>query len=116
MAVKEVNEKYRCNICGNEVIVTKVGGGTLVCCGEEMELIEPKKEESVLEEGIEVGREEETEEAKIGKETSFEELEKKEEEIQEKIEKVSEEIGEEESEEPKEIEDYEEDIEAEEEE
>jgi len=120
LAVKEVNEKYRCNICGNEVIVTKVGGGTLVCCGEEMELIEPKKEESVLEEGIEVGGEkktkEEMEEAKIEKETNFEELEKKEEEIQEKIEKVSEEIGEEESEEPKEIEDYEEDIEAEEEE
>jgi desulfoferrodoxin-like iron-binding protein len=39
VGVQEVNEKYRCNICGNEVIVTKVGGGTLVCCGEDMELI-----------------------------------------------------------------------------
>ncbi|MCK4928596.1 MAG: hypothetical protein KAR76_02565, partial [Methanosarcinales archaeon] len=28
------------NICGNEVTVTKVGGGTLVCCGEDMELME----------------------------------------------------------------------------
>lgn len=36
----EVNEKYRCIICGNEVVLTKVGGGTLVCCGEKMELIE----------------------------------------------------------------------------
>jgi len=36
MAVKVVGEKYRCNICGNEVTVTKVGGGTLVCCGEDM--------------------------------------------------------------------------------
>jgi len=27
MAVKNVGEKYRCNVCGNEVIVTKVGSG-----------------------------------------------------------------------------------------
>ena len=40
MAVEAVDEKYRCNICGNEVVVTMVGGGTLVCCGEEMEKIE----------------------------------------------------------------------------
>ena len=39
MAVKELGEKYRCNICGNEVVVTKVGGGTLVCCGQDMEKI-----------------------------------------------------------------------------
>ena len=37
--VKKVGEKYKCNICGNEVTVTKVGGGTLVCCGEDMKLI-----------------------------------------------------------------------------
>jgi len=40
MAVGKTGEKYRCNICGNEVVVTKAGGGTLVCCGEDMELIE----------------------------------------------------------------------------
>lgn len=40
MAVSRKGEKYRCEICGNEVTVTKVGGGTLVCCGEEMILIE----------------------------------------------------------------------------
>ena len=39
MAVQEAGEKYRCNICGNEVAVTRAGGGTLVCCGEEMEQI-----------------------------------------------------------------------------
>ena len=32
-------ESYRCNKCGNEVEVNKVGGGTLTCCGEEMEMI-----------------------------------------------------------------------------
>ena len=42
MAVKEVGEKYRCNICHNEVTVTKVGGGTLVCCGAAMEKIQEK--------------------------------------------------------------------------
>ena len=39
MGVKEIGEKYRCNVCGNEVAVTKVGGGILVCCGKPMELI-----------------------------------------------------------------------------
>ena len=40
MAVEQVGEKYRCNVCGNEVTVTKAGGGTLVCCEQEMEKIE----------------------------------------------------------------------------
>ena len=39
MAVANVGEHYKCNVCGNEVTVTKVGGGTLVCCGQDMELI-----------------------------------------------------------------------------
>ena len=39
MGVKNEGEKYHCDICGNEVTVTKVGGGALVCCGEEMKLI-----------------------------------------------------------------------------
>jgi desulfoferrodoxin-like iron-binding protein len=40
MQVKEVGEEYHCSICGNEVVVTKVGGGELVCCGKPMEQIE----------------------------------------------------------------------------
>jgi len=44
MGVQKFGEKYRCNVCGNEVVVTKVGGGTLVCCGQEMERIEESKE------------------------------------------------------------------------
>jgi desulfoferrodoxin-like iron-binding protein len=39
MAAKKVDERYRCNVCGNEVTVTKVGGGTLVYCGQDMELV-----------------------------------------------------------------------------
>jgi desulfoferrodoxin-like iron-binding protein len=40
MKVSKIGEEYRCSICGNEVKVTKVGGGILVCCGQPMELIE----------------------------------------------------------------------------
>ncbi len=32
-------ESYKCNKCGNVVEVQNVGGGTLSCCGEEMECI-----------------------------------------------------------------------------
>ena len=28
---KKIGEHYRCNICRNEVTVTKAGGGILVC-------------------------------------------------------------------------------------
>lgn len=32
-------QTYKCNTCGNEVEVQKVGGGKLVCCGHEMECV-----------------------------------------------------------------------------
>jgi desulfoferrodoxin-like iron-binding protein len=32
-------QTYKCNKCGNEVEVQNVGGGTLVCCGQDMEMI-----------------------------------------------------------------------------
>ena len=38
MAVTKVGEVFRCLVCGNEVSVTRVGGGTLICCGQAMEL------------------------------------------------------------------------------
>ncbi len=37
MAVEKVGERYKCNVCGNEILVVKVGGGELVCCGQPME-------------------------------------------------------------------------------
>lgn len=36
MAVKKINEIYKCSVCGNIVEVVHVGGGILVCCGKEM--------------------------------------------------------------------------------
>ena len=40
----ERGQIYRCNVCGNIVELIHVGGGNLICCGTEMELLneEPK--------------------------------------------------------------------------
>lgn len=32
----EINVIYKCNVCGNVVEGLAAGGGTLVCCGEDM--------------------------------------------------------------------------------
>ncbi|MCL2687187.1 MAG: desulfoferrodoxin [Methanobrevibacter sp.] len=39
----KLNEVYRCNTCGNMVEVVKESVGQLVCCGQEMELLEERK-------------------------------------------------------------------------
>jgi desulfoferrodoxin-like iron-binding protein len=40
MGVERTGEVYVCNVCGNKVKVVEVGGGTLVCCGQNMSKIE----------------------------------------------------------------------------
>lgn len=45
----ELNQIYKCNICDNIVEVLHPGVGTLVCCGEPMELLKEKIEESGFE-------------------------------------------------------------------
>ena len=47
--VKEKNEVYKCSVCGNIVTVLHVGGGTLVCCGQEM----VKQEENTVDAAVE---------------------------------------------------------------
>jgi len=37
--VKNLNEIYKCEVCGNIVEVIHVGGGELVCCGQPMKLL-----------------------------------------------------------------------------
>lgn len=37
---------YKCEICGNVVEVISAGGGTLVCCGQPMNLENEQKEEA----------------------------------------------------------------------
>lgn len=36
----ELNQVYKCNVCGNMVEIVHVGAGTLVCCGQNMELMQ----------------------------------------------------------------------------
>ena len=48
------NQVYRCSVCGNIVIVMYVGGGTLVCCGKEMELLAEKNTDQGLEKHVPV--------------------------------------------------------------
>lgn len=36
----ETGQVYICDICGQKVEVLEGGVGTLVCCGEDMELLE----------------------------------------------------------------------------
>jgi superoxide reductase len=38
----KLHEIYKCSVCGNVVSVMVLGGGTLVCCGKEMDLQEEK--------------------------------------------------------------------------
>lgn len=37
----QLNQIYKCETCGNIVEVVNAGGGSLVCCGKEMKLLEP---------------------------------------------------------------------------
>lgn len=39
---------YKCKVCGNVVQVLLEGEGELICCGEEMELLEAKHEENEM--------------------------------------------------------------------
>ena len=43
---------YKCEICGNIVEVLHEGIGALVCCGEEMKLMEEKTEDSSVEKHV----------------------------------------------------------------
>ncbi|EGD46894.1 desulfoferrodoxin [Ruminiclostridium papyrosolvens DSM 2782] len=45
---------YRCKQCGNIVSVIKNGGGKLVCCGEQMERLEPNTTDAALEKHVPV--------------------------------------------------------------
>ena len=41
----EINQIYRCNICGNIIEVLHNGAGQLVCCGQPMELLVAKNKD-----------------------------------------------------------------------
>jgi len=45
MPVEKISQIYKCNVCGNIVEVLEVGGGTLVCCGQDMQLLQEKTQD-----------------------------------------------------------------------
>lgn len=50
----ERRQVYKCNVCGNIVTVLHVGGGELVCCGQPMQLLDPKSQDEGLEKHVPV--------------------------------------------------------------
>ncbi|MFC1949247.1 desulforedoxin [Chloroflexota bacterium] len=38
----QLGKRYRCKVCGTEILCVKSGEGTIACCGEEMEVQEPR--------------------------------------------------------------------------
>jgi superoxide reductase len=48
----ELREIYKCETCGNIVEVIHGGAGALVCCGEEMVLLDEKTEDSTTEKHV----------------------------------------------------------------
>ncbi len=45
---------YKCNVCGNIVMVMHAGVGKLVCCGQPMRLMEEKSEDVGMEKHVPV--------------------------------------------------------------
>ena len=39
----QLGKRYRCPTCGTEILCVKAGPGEVVCCGQDVELQEPKK-------------------------------------------------------------------------
>ena len=44
--VQKAGEVYRCNVCGNVVLVQEAGGGEILCHGEPMQLIKVQESQS----------------------------------------------------------------------
>ncbi|MBW2967645.1 desulfoferrodoxin [Candidatus Woesearchaeota archaeon] len=56
--VKELNQVYKCSVCGNVVETVHVGGGELVCCNKPMELLEANSTDAAQEKHVPVVEEE----------------------------------------------------------
>lgn len=50
----QFNGIYKCSICGNIVQINHSGGGTLICCGQPMELLQSNKVDASLEKHVPV--------------------------------------------------------------
>jgi len=38
----QLGKRFKCETCGSEVLCTKAGEGIAQCCGNDMELLQPK--------------------------------------------------------------------------
>ena len=54
MNVKNINEIYKCSVCGNIVDVIHAGGGELVCCGKPMDLLTENSQDASTEKHVPV--------------------------------------------------------------
>ncbi len=54
MKMTELNQIYKCNICGNIVEVIHTGAGELVCCGKPMELLKENTTDAAVEKHVPV--------------------------------------------------------------
>ncbi|MBS3121356.1 desulfoferrodoxin [Candidatus Woesearchaeota archaeon] len=50
----ELNQIYKCSVCGNMVEVVNASGGTLVCCGQQMQLLKENTTDASLEKHVPV--------------------------------------------------------------
>ncbi len=53
MAIQKL-QIYKCALCGNIVEVLTAGGGTLVCCGQDMDLLEESSTDAAQEKHVPV--------------------------------------------------------------
>jgi desulfoferrodoxin-like iron-binding protein len=37
-----LGKRYKCSVCGTEVLCTKAGEGSVICCNKEMEVQTPR--------------------------------------------------------------------------
>lgn len=49
-----INQIYKCSLCENMVEVIRSGKGILVCCGKDMDLLEPKTKDTGVEKHLPV--------------------------------------------------------------
>jgi transcription elongation factor Elf1 len=40
--MNQLGKRFKCQVCGTEVLCTKTSEGTVACCGQEMEIQEPR--------------------------------------------------------------------------
>jgi len=40
--MNQLGKRFKCEVCDTEVLCTKAGDGTIICCDKEMALQEPK--------------------------------------------------------------------------